>query len=96
MIRLIDERGLFWGFVNSAAQLASEKIVQKSISKTNFDWVLFRPNDNALKIISQLVDSKKIKPVVDNKEFIGLETTVEAHKYYELGQMHGKVVIDIG
>jgi len=42
------------------------------------------------------VDSKKIKPVVDNKEFIGLETTVEAHKYYELGQMHGKVVIDIG
>ena len=47
-----------------------------------------------LQLISSLVSSGKIRPVIDR--IYGLRDIVEAHRYVETGRKRGAVVIDIG
>jgi len=41
-----------------------------------------------------LADADKLRPLIDDSHFT-LETAPDAHRRFESGQVHGKVVIEI-
>jgi len=53
---------------------------------------LFRASGTKLEEIAKLVDSKVIKPDVDNSQF-HFDQIIEAYEYFESGTASGKVTI---
>jgi len=92
LIRLTDERGVIPGLTSASVQLLSEKLVQKAGLGVDYDWALFRPSGMKLEEIAKLVDSKAIKPVVDNSQF-HFDQIIEAYEHFESGTASGKVTI---
>lgn len=60
--------------------------------KHTYAWV--KPSGSDLKIISQLIDDKKIRVVIDR--IFGFDNIPDAHRYMVAGKVRGKLVIDIG
>ena len=90
---LTDQHGLDKGI-----HLAQETFQQRAAAQRQYGrryfWSFFKPNGQALAVITSLVEANKIRPVIDR--VYSLEEMVAAHKYCESGQAQGKIVIDIG
>ena len=62
-------------------------------SKKTLTFLYQRPSQKDLLFMKEMIESGKIKPVVD-RTFL-LEETAEALKYYSLGHSKGKVIIQV-
>eukprot|EP01116_Phalansterium_solitarium_P022501 TRINITY_DN7452_c0_g1_i1.p1 TRINITY_DN7452_c0_g1~~TRINITY_DN7452_c0_g1_i1.p1 ORF type:complete len:381 (+),score=93.71 TRINITY_DN7452_c0_g1_i1:180-1322(+) len=61
LVRLIDTHGIVPGVAAHLAQLASEKLVQKTAFDVNFDWAYFRESTDRLHLVAGLADAEQIK-----------------------------------
>lgn len=57
------------------------------------DYVVYKPNGDALREVGKLVEAGRIKPDIDR--VFGLDDIREAHQYLEGGHARGKVVIKV-
>lgn len=55
--------------------------------------LMSKPNQQDLSVVSELVESGKVRPVIDR--CYPLEQIAEALRYYQTGHAHGKVVITV-
>ncbi len=56
-------------------------------------WILLKTNSKDLEYVTDLIESGKIKPIVDR--VYPLDEIANAHRYSETGKAKGKIVIDI-
>ncbi|KAL6064307.1 NAD(P)-dependent alcohol dehydrogenase, variant 3 [Balamuthia mandrillaris] len=85
-----DNSGLFQGLISGANQIAQKKV---SSGTKRFDYVLYKPNGDALQKITSLVEAKQITGNVDS--MYNLNQLQFAHSYFEHHKAHGKVIIKI-
>jgi alcohol dehydrogenase len=94
LIRRTDERGILSGLLSAATELVGEKMVLGGAQQIQYNWVYYKSDGKALSKIARMIEEKKIKPIVDEKQFSLLEIPL-AHEYFEGGNSVGKVVINI-
>jgi NADPH:quinone reductase-like Zn-dependent oxidoreductase len=94
--RALAPNGIFVHIGGSEAQMFQAMLQGPWISKTSNKKVgtfLQRPNQKDLNYLKELVESGKVKPVIDRK--YKLSDLPEAFRYFEQGRAQGKVVITI-
>lgn len=92
-INFANENGLPW-FMKQIMRLLSYKI-RKKANEINVDYsfLFMRANGKQLSEIATLIDSGKIRPIIDRA--FPFESTNEAIEYVEKGRAKGKVIINI-
>ncbi|MNT66908.1 hypothetical protein D3C72_2050070 [compost metagenome] len=58
-----------------------------------YDFLFMKPSGRQLEILSGLIESEKIKPVIDR--IFSLEDAQKALEYSESGRAKGKIVLKI-
>ncbi len=91
-IHMVDEFGVEEGLKRAGALFDQRVADQKALGR-HYYWSFMEPNGDALRIISALVDSGKIKPLIDR--IYTMDQTAEAQEYCETKQAQGKIVIRI-
>jgi NADPH:quinone reductase-like Zn-dependent oxidoreductase len=91
-VRLADEFGLEEG-LRRADELFAQRAAEQFRLGRRYYWGFMRPDGAALQEIAGLVDSAKIRPVVDR--VFPLAEVAAAHEYSESGVARGKVVLDL-
>jgi NADPH:quinone reductase-like Zn-dependent oxidoreductase len=91
-LQLIDEFGLKLGLERGSAMLA-ERVARQAELGRRYSWSFMRPNGEALRTIGRLIDTGKIRPVIDR--VYSLAGLVEAQKFCETKQARGKIVVTI-
>lgn len=87
------EFNLPW-YVNFATKLLSRKIKSKSKKlNTDYSFLFMTANGKQLSEIASLIESGKIKPIVD--KIFPFNQTNEALNYVESGRAKGKVVVKV-
>ena len=71
----------------------AKPLVLSPFARQNMRRFLSKPNDKDLNVLKELVESGKLKPVIDKT--YALEDTAEALSYIETGHASGKVVINV-
>ncbi|XP_045595452.2 reticulon-4-interacting protein 1 homolog, mitochondrial [Procambarus clarkii] len=92
LLRNIDDLGMMVGLVKSTKDLLWRNVTSLSEGRT-YKWSFYTPNPCALKQITEMLASQKIRPVVD-KVFPFTETP-EAYSYVINGHARGKTVISM-
>jgi NADPH:quinone reductase-like Zn-dependent oxidoreductase len=93
LMPLTDARGLLLGGLSGACLLAGRKLRERIVHRRGYHWSLFRPNGSALAEIRKLVESDKVRPVIDTEyEF---EELPQAHTHIETGHVHGKLAVRV-
>jgi len=87
----IDTHGLLTGLLINGWQQAKKKLTNRPII---YSWVMYRPNQTALKEVMKCVEQGVIKIFVD-QEF-PLEQVAKAHEHVESRRTRGKVILNIG
>lgn len=87
------EVGLNW-ILRLAVRLLSYRIRKKAKDRhVDYSFLFMRPSGDQLREIASLIDSGKIRPVVDR--IFPFESTKEALTYVEKGHAKGKVVVKV-
>jgi NADPH:quinone reductase-like Zn-dependent oxidoreductase len=89
-LRLIDQYGLQDGLRRGDDLFDAKQAAQRELGRS-YHWAFTQPNVAALRIISDMVDAGKIRPIVDRT--YPLDQIVEAHAYCESGRASGRIVI---
>lgn len=89
---LIDRYGLEEGLARGEALLAERVAAQRALGR-RYAWAFMKPDGNALRIVGDLVQAGRIRPVIDR--VLPLTEIVAAHEYCESKQARGKIVIDV-
>lgn len=90
MLPLITKHGLAAGLPRMGLTLMHRKFKHRGI---RYHWSVFSPNGKVLEEVRQLVETGKIKPVIDR--VYPLELMGEANAYVETGRASGKVVVSV-
>ncbi len=88
----IDQYGFFRGALKTIKTLISKKRACRK-QGINYNWGMFKSSPEALEHVRNLVESGKIKAVVDSS--YPLAQLAEAHDYTESGQATGKVAVTV-
>jgi reticulon-4-interacting protein 1, mitochondrial len=91
-IRLTDQHGVTEGLKRAEELLAARKVEQARLGR-RYEWAFMEPNGDALARIGQLVDSGKIRPIVDS--VYEMSAIAQAHERCESRQARGKIVVTI-
>jgi NADPH:quinone reductase-like Zn-dependent oxidoreductase len=91
-IRLTDEFGVDEGLKRAQGLLASRKDEQSKLGR-RYEWAFMEPNGAALAQIGELVDSGRIRPVIDS--VFEMERIAEAHERCDTKKARGKIVVTI-
>lgn len=94
--RALNTNGIFVHVGGSGAQMFQAMVVGPMISissKKKFGSFLQRANRDDLIFIKELIESGKVKPVIDKK--YKLSEVPAAFRYFEEGHSQGKVVITV-
>lgn len=89
--RVMKPNAVYIGTTPTPALLWS--ILKSSFASKKAKFVAGRPNIKALADISRLVEEGKLKTKID--KIFNLSEIIEAHRYSELSQTCGKVIIQI-
>jgi reticulon-4-interacting protein 1, mitochondrial len=89
-MRLEDEFGAEEGGRQSAALFQKHSDAQAALGRRYY-WGFMRPDGQALREVTALVEARAIRPVVDRT--FRLEDISAAHEYSESGQARGKIVL---
>lgn len=92
LLRNIDDMGMVNGLFKSAKDLLCKNAAALSEGRT-YRWCFFMPNPNALKQITEMLASHKIRPVIDKVFPFG--ETPEAYHYVINGHARGKTIISM-
>lgn len=87
----VKERGRTLAPLFVLYQLAKNKLFGTLRLGPKYKVILVTPNGEQMAEIAKLLESGKLKPIIDRK--MPLEEVVEAHKYMEQGHAKGKVVL---
>lgn len=90
-VRLADEFGLEDG-LRRAEDLLSQRVAVQAEFGRRYYWGFMRPDGAALAEVANLVDSGKVRAIVDR--VFALTDVAAAHEYSESGEARGKVVLD--
>jgi len=91
-MRLVDEFGLELGSKKADQLLASRRAEQARLGR-RYHWGFMKPSGHALSEVTNLVESGRLKPLVDRT--YPLEHIADAQEYCESGRVRGKIVIDM-
>jgi NADPH:quinone reductase-like Zn-dependent oxidoreductase len=91
-LKLVDQHGLEEG-LRSGQELIAQRVAEQRALGRGYHWVFAEPDGQALAQIARLVDTGKIRPVID--KLFGLSQIVEAHERCESGAAQGKIVLDL-
>ena len=91
-MRLEDEFGAEEGGRRSAALLQAHRDAQAALGR-HYHWGFMRPDGQALREVTALVETRAIRPIVDRT--FRLEDIIAAHQYCESGQARGKIVLTL-
>ncbi|MDF3821164.1 NADP-dependent oxidoreductase [Leptospira sp. 96542] len=81
-------------FIKLVMQLLSFQITQKAKKlKIDYSFLFMKANGNQLSEITSLIDSGKIRPVID--KVFPFDATNEAMAYVENGRAKGKIVVKV-
>lgn len=95
--RALKPNGIFVHVGGSGSQMFQAMTVGAWISKTSskkMGTFLQRANQKDLILLKELMESGKVKPVIDRQ--FTLSEVPEAFRYFEQGHAQGKVVITVG
>lgn len=93
LLKTFDESGLVRGAVKNLQLFLQGRNRAKTHGVSAYYWATFKPSAEALNVMSQLVERKRLMPLVD-REF-DLKDMAQAHEYCEQGKSNGKVIIRI-
>jgi alcohol dehydrogenase len=85
------EKGMALGSLYVAYYLAKNKFFSAIRMGPKYKAHLVRPNGQQMTEIAKLLESGKVKVIIDKK--LPLEEAAEAHRYMEEGHARGKVVL---
>lgn len=91
-VHLVDELGLEAGNRRAEEMLTEKQAAQARLGRGYF-WCFCKPNGAALAEIAALIDSGKIKPVIDR--VYPMAELAAAQEFIETRRAQGKVLIDI-
>jgi NADPH:quinone reductase-like Zn-dependent oxidoreductase len=91
-VKLADQFGVELGAKKAEELLESRRAAQAALGR-HYYWGHMKPNGAALAQVAQLVEAKKIRPLVDR--VFALDDAVAAQEYCESGQAQGKIVFDM-
>ncbi len=89
-IRFTDEFGVAEGLERSEELLTRKKVEQSKLGR-RYEWAFMEPNGRALAQVGELVDSGKIRPVVDSA--FEMDRIADAHERCESRRARGKIVV---
>jgi len=90
LMKNTDKQGLLAGGAESLTQLLSANIKSAGSGNT-VRWAYFSPNNKALKHLSQMLEDKTLRPIIDRSfEF---KNILDAYAYFEEAKPAGKVVV---
>lgn len=92
VLAAIDNKGFFRGGLSAIKELLRKKKACKKHG-IQYHWGMFKSNRKALETVKALIESGKIKPMVD--KVFPLSQLADAHDYAESGKAFGKVGIEI-
>lgn len=92
---MTDSGGLVGGLLGAATTIAQKKLAAFTQDRrhVHVDYVIYKPNGDALREVGKLVEMGRIKPDIDRVFDLG--DIREAHQYLEGGHARGKVVIKV-
>ena len=70
-----------------------DKVLRAAQLGAGYSWAVFLPSDKAMHTAARLVDTGRIKPVIDS--VVPLANVVDAYDKISAKKTRGKVVIDI-
>lgn len=91
-LRLIDQYGLEDGQRRGSAWFEERVATQRALGRS-YHWAFTQPSGDALREIGKLVDSGRIRAVIDRT--YTLEQIIEAHQHCERGSARGKIALEI-
>ena len=91
-LRLIDQFGLDAGLKEGERVLA-ERVKEQAALGRSYSWVFAELDGAALRVIADLVDAGKIRPVLN--QIFPFDRIAEAHEYCETARAPGRIVIDL-
>jgi reticulon-4-interacting protein 1, mitochondrial len=91
-LKLIDEHGLEDG-LRLGDELFARRVAAQGALGRRYYWSFAQPDGAALRQIGQLVDTGRVRPIIDRT--FELHRIVEAHEYCESGRAQGKIVVKI-
>jgi len=91
-IRLVDEFGVADG-LRRGEELLSQRRAEQARLGRRYYWSFMEPNGTALREIGRLVESGKVRPVIDS--VFPVEDIVKAHERCETRQARGKIVLTL-
>lgn len=93
LVKNIDEQGIIKGGAKSVSELLKQNISCGLPKLGSIKWAFFIPSLRGIKYLKSLVDSEKLKPIIDSVH--SFENTPEAYEKVLSGHLRGKVVIDM-
>lgn len=93
LLKTFDDSGLIFGAIKNLQLYLQGRSRSRTHGVNAYYWATFKPNVDALNVMSQLVEMKRLIPLVD-REF-DLKDMAQAHEYCEQGKSNGKVIIRI-
>ncbi len=92
---MTDSYGLVEGLVRGVSSILEKQasVLIKKKKYVHVNYVIYKPNGDALRQIGSLVDRGIIKP--DIACTFELRQLAEAHEFFERGKANGKVVITV-
>jgi NADPH:quinone reductase-like Zn-dependent oxidoreductase len=94
--RALNPHGVYVMVGGSGAQMLQAMLLGPWMSMTGnrrMGNLSSRPNQKDLVVVKELVEAKKVKPVIDRR--FPLSEVAEAIRYYQRGHTGGKVVISV-
>jgi len=91
-VKFIDQFGLAEG-LRRAEQFLAERVAAQRALGRSYHWIFADMDGEALRVVAQLVDAGKIRPIVDR--IYPLENIAEAHERCESGESQGRVIVDL-
>lgn len=91
-VHTVDQYGVEEG-LKRAQEIFSNRVAEQKALGRHYYWSFMEPNGAALATIGQLVDTGKVRAVVDH--VYPLNQLAEAHEYCESMQAQGKIVVRV-
>ena len=89
LVNTLDSKGILLG---TPQALYERHKLKRHFRPINIHWSIYRPSLSGLEQLSDMIQTNKIKPIVDS--IINIENLPEAHKKLATGHVSGKIVID--
>ncbi|XP_057298958.1 reticulon-4-interacting protein 1 homolog, mitochondrial-like isoform X2 [Hydractinia symbiolongicarpus] len=87
----MDEQGVALGLLKSGGKFLQSNLSQLSSGKGSYRWGFFTPNALMLDQIRPLIESGKIKPLID--KVFTIDDALDAYKHVAEGHTRGKTII---